>query len=80
MATSSVMVRLTTPGSSEDAGKEMHVVTEAAAVLYDEGNGVLTTVEDALNRTKIQMTDSEPEGSCIWAKPIDPSVGDVTNS
>lgn len=75
----SVIVKMTSPEIDGQEAKELHHVTEAGAVLYNETytdsegdqRQFTTTVKDALDRAKILIQNGEPDGPCFWAQPVD---------
>lgn len=75
--------------SPEENGKvyELHHITEAGAVLYNEqvhdedGNATginLTTVQEVLDRGTVRVQKEEPTVNCVWAKPVEDTVGKET--
>ena len=77
MARESVIAKMVTP-EVDGVSKEIHHVTEAAAVLvkeeYTDDNGIVktitTTLDDVINRSKVIIQEDPPSGSCIWGQPV----------
>ena len=63
-----IIGRLQTPQDSNGERKDIHLITDADAVLIDDNSTLTDYIEK--NGLGIQMQEEQPTSACFWIKPL----------
>jgi hypothetical protein len=66
----SIVGKLQTPADDNGVRKDIHLITEANAVIVDDDNTLGDWIQEHHNGG-VEISSAQPSKPCIWRKPVE---------